>query len=106
MAAIATARAEASSGRAIATWGMVGVVERLEKTMIQKTEGVCGGSARIWNTRIPVWLLVAYRLVDTSDSQLLESYPDLTQADLDEAWVYYERNQVEIDHELLENELN
>lgn len=74
--------------------------------MIEKTEGVCGGSARIWNTRIPVWLLVAYRLVDRSDAQLLESFPALIQADLDETWTYYESNQAEIEQELLENDMD
>lgn len=74
--------------------------------MIEKTEGVCGGSARIWNTRIPVWLLVAYRLIDKSDAQLLESFPALIQADLDEAWTYYESNQAEIEQELLENDMD
>jgi uncharacterized protein (DUF433 family) len=104
MALLAPARANASTGHAITALGMAGAVEIWEKTMIQKTEGVCGGSARIRNTRIPVWLLVAYRLVDTSDSQLLKSYPDLTQTDLNEAWKYYEDHQVEIDQDLLENE--
>jgi uncharacterized protein (DUF433 family) len=74
--------------------------------MIDKTEEVCGGSARIWNTRIPVWLLVAYRLIGSSEVEILEFFPDLTQADLDEAWKYYESNQQEIEQEMLDNDMN
>jgi uncharacterized protein (DUF433 family) len=68
--------------------------------MIQKTEGVCGGSARIRNTRIPVWTIVSFKKLGMSNSGLLKSYPDLTQQDLDEAWAYYEQNQTEIDTEI------
>jgi uncharacterized protein (DUF433 family) len=69
----------------------------LTMSEIRKTPGVCGGEARIRNTRIPVWLLVEYRAVGLSDAQLLESYPALTQEDLDTAWAYYARNKDEID---------
>ena len=72
--------------------------------MIQKTEGVCGGSARIRNTRIPVWTIVSFKKLGVSDSELLKSYPDLTQQDLDEAWAYYEQNRTEIDTEIQANE--
>ena len=72
--------------------------------MIQKTEGVCGGSARIRNTRIPVWTIVSFKKLGVSDSELLKSYPDLTQQDLDEAWAYYEQNRTEIDTEIQDNE--
>lgn len=64
---------------------------------IQKTPGVCGGNARIRNTRIPVWTLVSFRQMEMSDEPLLEYYPDLTPSDLDAAWRYYEGNKAEID---------
>jgi type III restriction enzyme len=72
--------------------------------MIQKTEGVCGGSARIRNTRIPVRTIVSFKKLGVSNSELLKSYPDLTQQDLDEACAYYEQNQTEIDTEIQANE--
>lgn len=72
--------------------------------MIQKTEGVCGGSARIRNTRIPVWTIVSFKKLGMSDSELLKSYPDLSQLDLAEACAYYERNQTEIETDIQENE--
>src|SRR5207245_2724666 len=52
-------------------------------TRIQKTPGVCGGDARIGDTRIPVWLLVLARKQGQSDAHLLDGYPSLTAADLD-----------------------
>ena len=52
---------------------------------IVKTSDVCFGRARIHNTRIPVWLLVAYRKSGTTDERLIEFYPHLTAADLQAA---------------------
>jgi uncharacterized protein (DUF433 family) len=67
---------------------------------IKKTKGVCGGSACIDNTRIPVWLCVAYKSIDT----VLLLYPDLTYEQVKEAFDYYDQNIVEIDREIKENE--
>ena len=33
--------------------------EKLKSRTIQKTIGVCGGHARIRNTRIPVWTIIS-----------------------------------------------
>src|SRR5690348_4394132 len=38
---------------------------------IEKAENVCGGSARIAGTRIPVWQLVEAREMGASEAQLL-----------------------------------
>ena len=71
---------------------------------ITKTPGVCGGRACIRGHRIPVWGLVRYRQLEMSDAGILESYPSITQADLDAAWEYYKLNRDEIDHDIHENE--
>jgi uncharacterized protein (DUF433 family) len=63
---------------------------------IQKRPGVCGGDACIRDTRIPVWLLYSLREQGAPDSELLENYPALSQADLDAAWEYQRRNPREI----------
>ena len=55
---------------------------------IEKTENVCGGSARIVGTRIPVWLLVEARDLGASEAQLLLDYPGLRADDLVNAWAY------------------
>jgi uncharacterized protein (DUF433 family) len=71
---------------------------------IRSTPGVCGGQARIRDTRIPVWTLVAYRQQGASDHELLANYPGLTPADLSAAWDYYQQNREAIDRAIDENE--
>lgn len=70
---------------------------------IQKTPGVCGGEARIHNTRIPVWLLVGYRKDGVSDTRILEMYPTLSLGDLAEAWWYYADHHDEVEQTIREN---
>src|ERR1700721_311323 len=72
--------------------------------IIEKTPGVCGGEARMRTTRIPVWLLVLNCKFGRSDSEVLDSYPSLTQADLDAAWDYYRENPVEIEQSIWLND--
>ena len=45
-------------------------------------EGVCGGSARIIRTRLPVSLLESYRRAGSTDAQLLSAYPSPTAENL------------------------
>lgn len=82
------------------------MVKTTQSSFIQKTPGVCGGNARIRNTRIPVWTLVSFRKLGTPDSELLESYPSLIQDDLDLAWSYYSENQEEIDRAIADQDFD
>ena len=68
-----------------------------QKKLIQKTAGVCGGNARIRDTRIPVWTLVSFRQQGASEEELLRNYPALNQQDLAAAWSYYGQYSQEID---------
>ncbi len=68
-----------------------------EKQLIQKTSGVCGGNARIRNTRIPVWTLVSFHQQGASQEELLRNYPGLNKQDLEAAWSYYAQYPEEID---------
>jgi uncharacterized protein (DUF433 family) len=70
---------------------------------IQITPGICGGQARIRNTRIPVWTLVAYHQQGTPDDELLHNYPGLTPTDLSAAWDYYQQNYEAIDRLIAED---
>ena len=73
--------------------------------VIRKTPGVIGGDACIGSRRIAVWMLVQARQLGLSDEQLLHDYePRLTQAELDAAWDYYEKNREEIDRAIRDNE--
>lgn len=71
---------------------------------IEKTPGVCGGSACIVRTRIPVWLLVEAKNKGATEAHLLGSFPSLRAEDLTNAWAYYRGNKAEIDAEIFENE--
>jgi len=79
-------------------------VLRKENTWIQKTPDVCGGDACIRNTRITVWGLVEWKKRGLGEQEILERIQGLTQADLEVAWEYYDRNRKEIEQAIRENE--
>jgi type III restriction enzyme len=78
------------------------MTETTQTSLIQKTPGICGGNARIRQTRIPVWTLVSFRLQGASDEELLRNYPGLNRQDLEAAWAFYASNKVEIDQIITE----
>ena len=55
---------------------------------IEKTPGVCGGSACVVGTRITVWGLVESKRVGYSESDLLISYPTISATNLANASAY------------------
>lgn len=63
-----------------------------------------GGDACVRDTRVPVWILVGYRQLGSSDAELLAAYPSLTPADLEAAFAYAAANVEEIEHAIRENE--
>jgi uncharacterized protein (DUF433 family) len=71
---------------------------------IEKTANVCGGSARIKQTRIPVWSLENARRQGITEAELLQDFPSLTAQDLANAWVYVRSNLIEIEREIDQNE--
>jgi type III restriction enzyme len=73
------------------------MTQTIQTPLIQKKLGICGGNARIRNTRIPVWTLVSFRQQGASDEELLANYPGLEPQDLEAAWAYYAVNPSEID---------
>ena len=75
-----------------------------ETTWIEHTPDVCGGDARIRATRYTVHGLVQWKQMGLSDERILEHHPDLTPADLQAAWWYYETHRDEIEQALLEEE--
>lgn len=71
---------------------------------ISKQPDRCGGDACIRDLRMPVWVLVGYRRLGSTDEDLLRFYPDLTPADLEAAWHYAAANPEEIDEAIRANE--
>ena len=80
------------------------VADRLATPIVVSTPGICGGSARIIRTRIPVWTLARMRELGLSEAEILRSYPSLRAVDLVQAWAYAEANPAEIAREIRENE--
>ncbi|MBI2925950.1 MAG: DUF433 domain-containing protein [Verrucomicrobia bacterium] len=70
---------------------------------VEKTPGVCGGSACIAGTRIPVWGLEEARRLGATEAKLLVSYPTLRAEDLANAWAYVQVHREEIDRDMREN---
>ncbi len=71
---------------------------------IESHPGVCGGSACIVRTRIPVWLLEQSRRLGTSEADLLRDYPTLTAQDLANSWSYVRSHREEINQAIEANE--
>jgi len=65
---------------------------------VRKTAGVCGGHARVRNTRIPVWALISLAQQGMGEDELLKDFPGLTHFDLLVAQSYYQANTIEIDN--------
>lgn len=70
---------------------------------IEKTPGICGGSACIAGTRITVWGLVEARRIGYSEADLLISYPSLSATDIANAWAYAKAFPEEIETDIREN---
>jgi uncharacterized protein (DUF433 family) len=70
---------------------------------VEKTPGVCGGSACIIRTRIPVWSIIEFIQMGVGKEKLLQNFPTLRAQDLANAWAYYDANKDEIDLEIKEN---
>jgi uncharacterized protein (DUF433 family) len=70
---------------------------RVAGCRVEADEAVCGGAARIRNTRFTVWGLVEWRQLGLSDAEILARHPGHTQGDLNTAGAYYEINKEEVD---------
>ncbi|MEM6879323.1 MAG: DUF433 domain-containing protein [Bacteroidota bacterium] len=77
----------------------------LEKPGIAKSPGICGGSARIANTRIAVWSVVESKHLGMSDKEILESFPGISTTDIENSLLYYAKNREEIEAEIAQNKL-
>ncbi|HUG89530.1 MAG TPA: DUF433 domain-containing protein [Planctomycetaceae bacterium] len=77
---------------------------RPKGSLIRSNPDVCGGNPCIAGTRIPVWVLVRYREMGFSDSQLAEIYPHLEHIDLKEIWRYADLHEDEIQRQIAAHE--
>lgn len=72
--------------------------------MINKTEGVCKGQARIGNTRIPVWAIVLMINQHRAMSDITRKYPGITISQIGRCMSYYAQNKEEIDEILADKD--
>jgi len=71
--------------------------EKLKSRAIQKTIGVCGGHARMRNTRIAVWTIISLQQQGADILEITRNFPALTTDDLRNIQTYYAEHRVEID---------
>jgi len=71
---------------------------------IVKTTEICGGAARVANTRITVRTLENLRRLGASDADIIDAYPTLMGFDLSIAWDYVANHREEIETDIRENE--
>jgi uncharacterized protein (DUF433 family) len=71
---------------------------------IEKTPEICGGEACIRSTRHTASGLVAWKRLGLTDERILAHHPDLTLADLEAAWDYYDHNREEINQAIREDD--
>lgn len=83
---------------------LAGLVRLMNLTNIgiQHTPGVCGGKARIRNTRIPVWTIIEAKKSGATDIEILQHFESLTAEDLANALRYFEGHKGEIEQNLAE----
>ncbi|OWK38936.1 DUF433 domain-containing protein [Fimbriiglobus ruber] len=65
---------------------------------------ICGGEARVRDTRIPVWVLVEAARQGQKDADILRAYPTLSAEGLAHAQVYARSHADEIDRDIQANE--
>ena len=86
----------------VLAWAMIESADAVPG--IEATPGVCGGSARVVRTRIPVWTLEAARQQGLSEGEILMAFPSLRAEDLVHAWAYSRAHSEEIARDLQANE--
>ncbi|HKI05067.1 MAG TPA: DUF433 domain-containing protein [Thermoanaerobaculia bacterium] len=72
---------------------------------IVRTAGVCGGRARIKDSRIPVSIIAGYIQMGDSLGQIADSYPHIPPSAIEDAVGYYLDHRQEIDAEIEANSL-
>jgi uncharacterized protein (DUF433 family) len=77
---------------------------RTAKARIRKIPGICGGSACISGTRIPVWILELERRLGIDEGQQLRRHPSINLESLRAAFRYADANPAEIERQIVSNE--
>jgi len=80
-------------------------VKKIKKhPYINRRQGVCGGRSIISGTRIPVWSIIKWYKLGMSLEEIIREFPQLTPAQIHDAFSYYYDNQEEIEKDIADNE--
>jgi type III restriction enzyme len=71
---------------------------------VTQKKGVCGGRSIIYGTRIPVWSIVKWYKIGMSLEEIMREFPQLTPAQVHDAFSYYYDNSKEIERDIAQNE--
>jgi len=71
---------------------------------ISHKKGVCGERSIIEGTRIPVWSIIKWYKFGMSIENIMREFPQLTPAQIHDAFSYYYDNQEEIEKDIADNE--
>ena len=71
---------------------------------ITHKRGVCGGRSIIKGTRIPVWSIMKWYKLGISLEEIMREFPQLTPAQIHDAFSYYYDDLEEIEKDIAENE--
>ena len=71
---------------------------------IEKKKDVVGGRAKIKDTRIPVWSIIAYLQSGHTYEYLLENFPSISREDIQACEQYYTRHKDEIEYDIAEQD--
>ncbi len=72
---------------------------RTEHPHVVRVPGVCGGSAVIRGTRVPVWILAEYVQAGWTPQDLLAQFPHLSPAQIYDALSYWHDHAEEVAEE-------
>lgn len=70
----------------------MGLLTKTPKARITSSQSVLGGTPCITNTHIPVRTIYDSKVLGMSDSDLLSSYPDITEEDLVAVYTYIDEH--------------
>ena len=74
---------------------------QVEHPYITVEEGICGGSPVVRGTRIPVWAIIGYyKRLNYPIEEILKQLPELSPAQVYDAFSFYYDHQKEIEEEL------
>ena len=71
---------------------------------ITRRKNICGGRSVIAGTRIPVWSLIKWYKMGMTLEDIIREFPQLTPAQVHNAFSYYYDNMDEVERDVAENE--